>query len=101
MVKLDAKDVVLVRLSLWSVTLVKAQLTAGLVHTVRSMLSLSSQSVSGANGFSVLYVRQTFTGVFLRLSRDVHYHNVALEKFCLLIEVCMANTIIVSTKRDL
>ena len=37
LVKVDAKDVVLVRLSLWSVTLVKVQLTAGLVHTVRSL----------------------------------------------------------------
>ena len=45
LVKLDAKDVVLVRLSLWSVTLVKVQLTAGLVHTERSMLSFSSPAV--------------------------------------------------------
>ena len=37
LVKLDAKDVVLVRMSLWSVILVKVQRTAGLVHTVRSM----------------------------------------------------------------
>ena len=37
LVKLDTKDVVLVRMSLWSVILVKVQPTAGLVHTVRSM----------------------------------------------------------------
>ena len=37
LVKLDAKDVVLVRLSLWSVTLVEVHRTAGLVHTVRSL----------------------------------------------------------------
>ena len=34
----NAKDAVLVRLSPWNVFLVKVQLTAGLVHTVSSMV---------------------------------------------------------------